>query len=161
MAVLAAVYFIFLIQTVCICLNAADVEFWFGTGFGDITRIADPRNSAFYGPLMGAFIGMLVQLFFACRIVVVRRAAWPLALLIALVRIFPPILFQHIAELNLKISLAHCAGGMGAGILSFMGERDTLSTVFVYLWLIAGAAADVLIAGVMTYFVRPQKSNLF
>ncbi|KAJ7710423.1 hypothetical protein B0H17DRAFT_914355, partial [Mycena rosella] len=91
LAVKLLVYFIFLTMTVCTCLNAADVQFWFGTGFGDIARFTDARHSRFYTPLMGSFIAMLVQLFFCHRIVVIRRAAWPISVLVASVRISGPL----------------------------------------------------------------------
>ncbi|KAJ7434276.1 hypothetical protein B0H11DRAFT_1938775 [Mycena galericulata] len=61
------VYFILLATTVCTCLNAADVEFWFGTGFGDIARFDDPRNLRIYTPLLGSLIAMVVQMFFSFR----------------------------------------------------------------------------------------------
>ncbi|KAF8125911.1 hypothetical protein K438DRAFT_1992289 [Mycena galopus ATCC 62051] len=130
-----SVYFIFLAMMVCTCLMAADIEAWFGTGFGDISGFSDARNSSFYIPLMGSFIGMLIQLFFAYRIVAIRRAAWPFGLLTSL------------------IALAQCAGGMGAGIITYMdgnATHDNLRTIFVYLWLIGGATVNVLIAGTMT-----------
>ncbi|KAJ6579154.1 hypothetical protein DFH09DRAFT_1310511 [Mycena vulgaris] len=134
-SVKALVYFIFIAMTVCICLNAADVEFWYGTGFGDIGHFADPRNSRLYTPIMGSFIAMLVQLFFCYRIVVIRRAVWPLAILIGL------------------IAMAQCAGGMGGGILSYIAKNsvhDRLRTIFVNLWLVGGSAADIIIAATMT-----------
>ncbi|KAJ6622763.1 hypothetical protein B0H10DRAFT_2012769 [Mycena sp. CBHHK59/15] len=95
---------------------------------------ADPRNSRFYTPLMGSFIAMLVQLFFCYRVVVLRRVAWPLAVLIAL------------------ISMAQCAGGMGSGILSCITAdvHDAKRTALVYMWLIGGVASGVLIAATMT-----------
>ncbi|KAJ6563303.1 hypothetical protein DFH09DRAFT_1082361 [Mycena vulgaris] len=132
----ALVYFIFLALTVCTCLNAADVQYWFGSGFGNIARFAEPRYGPVYTPIMGSFIGMLVQLFFCYRIFVIKRAAWPLSIAIGL------------------ISMAQCAGGMGGGIISLIDENsvhDQARTILVYLWLAGGAAADVLIAGSMTY----------
>ncbi|KAF7334463.1 hypothetical protein MVEN_02275800 [Mycena venus] len=129
------VYFIFLAVTVCTCFNAADVEFWFGTGFGNITRFTDARYSRFYNPLMGSFIGLLVQFFFSCRIVSIRRAAWPFALLAGL------------------LAMAQCAGGVGTGVTLYMdvAVHDTIRTTLVYIWLTSGAAVNILIAGTMTY----------
>ncbi|KAJ7661753.1 hypothetical protein B0H17DRAFT_320316 [Mycena rosella] len=138
------VLFVFLTMAACTVLNAVDVQYWFGAGFGDIARFADSRQSRFYTPLMGSFIAMLVQLFFCCRIVSLRRAAWPLVLLAAL------------------ISMTQCAGGMGAGILSYIVAdevNDATHTAFVYMWLIGQAIADVLIAAVMIVFFFKAKSN--
>ncbi|KAJ7433890.1 hypothetical protein B0H11DRAFT_2208679 [Mycena galericulata] len=130
------VYFILLATTVCTCLNAADVEFWFGTGFGDIARFDDPRNSRIYMPLLGSLIAMLVQIFFSLRMAGMRT--WPISVLVFL------------------IAMLQCAGGMGTGILSYMeaaAVHDTKRTVFVYLWLIGGAAVDLLIAVTMTILI--------
>ncbi|KAJ7123951.1 hypothetical protein C8R43DRAFT_1147630 [Mycena crocata] len=132
------VYFIFFVMLVCTCLNAADVEYWFGSGFGDISRFADPGYSRFYTPIMGSFIAMLVQLFFCYRIFVIKRAAWPASICIGL------------------ISMAQAAGGIGAGIIAYITanpKHDTPRTVLVHLWLAGGAAADVLIAAAMTYLL--------
>ncbi|KAJ7724326.1 hypothetical protein DFH07DRAFT_971275 [Mycena maculata] len=140
------VYFILLATTACICLNAADTEYWFGSGFGHTERFSERRNSYFYTPLVGSFIAMLVQLFFTLRIVIIRFAAWPLAILIAL------------------ISMAQCVGGMGSGILGYIDANmkdqnietdlvsmhDQIRTILVYLWLICGSVADILIAITMT-----------
>ncbi|KAJ6562535.1 hypothetical protein B0H19DRAFT_846099, partial [Mycena capillaripes] len=62
------VYFIFFALTACLCLNAADVQFWFGTHFGDIESFLHPRHLWFYTPIMGSVIATLVQLFFCYRI---------------------------------------------------------------------------------------------
>ncbi|KAJ7466435.1 hypothetical protein FB451DRAFT_1402181 [Mycena latifolia] len=131
------VYFIFLAMAVCTILNAVDVQFWFGAGFGDIARFADPRDSRFYTPLMGSLVGLIVHIFFACRIVTARRTAWPLAVLVAL------------------ISMAQCAGGMGSGILAYIapGVHDQKYTALAYTWLIGRAVTDALIAGIMIAFL--------
>ncbi|KAJ6452245.1 hypothetical protein C8R45DRAFT_1223575 [Mycena sanguinolenta] len=129
------VYFIAIVMALCTCLIAADTEAWFGSGFGNVAGLEDARNARLYNPLLGSFIGMLVHLFFACRIFVIRRAAWPFVLLTCL------------------LALAQCAGGMGAGIISYMdgnAVHDNTRTIFVYLWLIGSATVNILIAGIMT-----------
>ncbi|KAJ7624472.1 hypothetical protein FB45DRAFT_1060766 [Roridomyces roridus] len=139
------VSFVLLLMTACICLNAVDVQFWFGAGFGDIGRFSDPRNSRIYIPLLGSFVAMVVQLFFCLRIISLKRSAWPLSMLIAV------------------IGLGQCAGGMGASIISYMKNdniADPKHTVFIYLWLIAAPVADILIAVTMTVlFVKTRKSD--
>ncbi|KAJ7655817.1 hypothetical protein DFH06DRAFT_1298572 [Mycena polygramma] len=137
------VYFIFFAMTVCTCLNAADVEYWFGSGFGDIDRFTNVRNARTYSLLVGPFIATLVQLFFACRIVVTRHSISLLAVLVGIT------------------ALVQGAGGMGVGIVSYINTtRDMRRIIFIYLWLIAGAAADILIAIAMTCFLftRPNAS---
>jgi len=132
------VHFIFLAMTLCVGLNVWDVEVWFGIRFGNLDLFLDPLYAWFYSPLMGSFIATLVQLFFCWRIFVIRRTAWRLALLIALV------------------SLAQLAGGIGCGILVKIGGNevhDRLRTILVYFWLVGGALSDVLIAIAMSFLL--------
>ncbi|KAJ7851266.1 hypothetical protein B0H14DRAFT_3451460 [Mycena olivaceomarginata] len=140
------VYFLLLAMTVNTCLNALDVKFWYATSFGDLAIFANPRYSAFYSPIMGSVIATVVHLFFCYRIFVIKRAVWPLCILISLV------------------TMAQLSGGMGSGILSFIQEykvhdsnskdltglHDYAHTVLIYLWLTGGPVADVLIAMAMT-----------
>ncbi|KAJ7077695.1 hypothetical protein B0H15DRAFT_861540 [Mycena belliarum] len=134
-ALKSLVYVIFFAMTVCICLNAADVQFWFGDGFGDTSRFADAHFARFYAPLMGSIIAMLVQLFFCYRIFVIRPSAWPLSAIIAV------------------IAVAQCAGGVGAGIeaLTYINNIPGLQRVILpTIWVVGAAVADILIATVMT-----------
>ncbi|KAJ7464195.1 hypothetical protein B0H11DRAFT_2240598 [Mycena galericulata] len=81
---------------------------------------------------------MLVQIFFAFRMAGMRHSIWPISVLVFL------------------IAMSQCAGGMGTGILSYIEAadvHDTKRTVFVYLWLIGGAAVDLLIAVTMTILI--------
>ncbi|KAJ7433137.1 hypothetical protein B0H11DRAFT_2377006 [Mycena galericulata] len=139
------VYSIFLAFLVCTCLSASDMYYWFGSGFGDLGRLADLRYSIIYGPLLGALISTLVQLFFCYRIFVIKRSAWPISVLISM------------------ISVVQFSGGLGGGIFALMEKyrvRGRLSTTFNYVWLVSGAAADIIIAVIMTYLVRPTFSPL-
>ncbi|KAJ7221780.1 hypothetical protein B0H12DRAFT_1031466, partial [Mycena haematopus] len=83
------VYFLLFATTFDCCLNALDVTFWYGTSFGDLDSFQSPRFNNFYIPMMGSFIAMLVHFFFCFRIFVLRRALWPVCILIALVCIQP------------------------------------------------------------------------
>ncbi|KAJ7172796.1 hypothetical protein C8R43DRAFT_1119639 [Mycena crocata] len=136
----------FLVLTASTVINGVDAEYWFGSGYGDIGRFADLRESRLYTPLMGSFTAMLVQIFFCYRIVALKNKTWPLALLVGV------------------IALAQCAGGMGSGILSYMfGDeaegKENLRTIFVWLWLVGGAVADVLIAITMTCLLITAPSS--
>ncbi|KAF8185570.1 hypothetical protein K438DRAFT_2155427 [Mycena galopus ATCC 62051] len=140
------VYSLLLMTTLDTCLNASDAIFWYSTSFGDFVRFADPRDSSFYSPIMGAVIATVAHLFFSYRILVIRRTVWPLCILITL------------------ISMAQLAGGMGSGILSFIQEYKVYDfnaddiiglhtrthAVLLYLWLTGAPVADVLIAIAMT-----------
>ncbi|KAJ6502947.1 hypothetical protein C8R47DRAFT_219709 [Mycena vitilis] len=130
------VYFIFIAMTVCTCLNGVDVQSWYGVYYGQIRGFSARRNSPFYSPIMGSIIAAVVQLFFCYRIIVIKRAAWPLCVFIAI------------------NSGAQAIGGMGVGIGAFKELYHTRTAgIFMRLWLIPGPIADVLIAVTMTYLL--------
>ncbi|KAF8132253.1 hypothetical protein K438DRAFT_1463727, partial [Mycena galopus ATCC 62051] len=62
------VYIVFLTMALCVCLNAADAQYWYASGFGDITKFGQARFSPFYTPIMGSIIALAVQFFFCYRI---------------------------------------------------------------------------------------------
>ncbi|KAJ7198669.1 hypothetical protein B0H12DRAFT_1244777 [Mycena haematopus] len=148
------VYFLFFAITFDSCLNASDVIFWFGTSFGDLAGFQDPRFDDFYVSVMGSFIAMLVHFFFCFRVFVMRRAVWPICILIAL------------------ISIAQFVGGVGSGALVYLREHKTevlkshsfnaddvlslqgrVEADLIYVWLIGGPVADVLIAITMATLI--------
>ncbi|KAJ7235734.1 hypothetical protein B0H12DRAFT_1327414 [Mycena haematopus] len=142
------VYFLLFAITIDSCLMASDVSWWYVTSFGDVASFANPRFSNFYAPIMGSFIAMLVHFFFCFRIFVIRRAVWPVCILIAL------------------ISMAQFVGGLGSGAFAYEEEfkihstnaneikvQDRVLASFLYLWLTGGAVADVLIAIIMTTLI--------
>ncbi|KAJ7085125.1 hypothetical protein B0H15DRAFT_910485 [Mycena belliarum] len=137
-AIKRLVYSIFASMALCTCLNAADAYYWFGAGFGDLARLAEPRFSAFYTPMMGSIIALAVQLFYCYRISVFRRhTEW----------LVPPIVVA---------ALVQAAGGMGGGLKAYIaanGDHDHARIVLVYMWLAGDAVADILIAGSMTYLL--------
>ncbi|KAJ7851234.1 hypothetical protein B0H14DRAFT_2355350, partial [Mycena olivaceomarginata] len=89
------VYFLLLGITVSICLIASDVQAWYGYSFGDIISLVTSKYTSFYIPIMSAVYAMIVHMFFCYRIFVIRRAVWPLCVLIALV-CNPPLIRQRI-----------------------------------------------------------------
>ncbi|KAF7316037.1 hypothetical protein MIND_00121400 [Mycena indigotica] len=132
------VYLIFLVETVATALNGYDIYYWFAAGFGDILRFSKPHVSPFYTPILGSVMALVVQTFFSWRIYIIKRQVWPLCIFILL------------------ISLLQAAGGLGGGISSYLSaneEHDHNRVIFVYLWLIGEAVADVLIAVTMTYLL--------
>ncbi|KAJ6583064.1 hypothetical protein DFH09DRAFT_1275430 [Mycena vulgaris] len=132
------VYLIFLVETVATALNGVDMYYWFAAGFGDILSFAKPRISPFYTPILGSVMALVVQSFFCYRIYIIKRTALWFCIFIAL------------------ISALQAAGGLGGGISSYLSaneEHDHNRVIFVYLWLIGEAVADVLIAVTMTYLL--------
>ncbi|KAJ6461686.1 hypothetical protein C8R45DRAFT_1027720 [Mycena sanguinolenta] len=132
------VYFVFLSMTLCACLNAADANYWYASGFGDIVKFGQARFSPFYTPIMGSIIALAVQLFFCYRISVFRSGTMWWSGLIAV------------------ISMVQAAGGVGGGVISFIAsneQHDHIRTVLVYMWLVGDAVADLMIAATMTYLL--------
>ncbi|KAJ7829039.1 hypothetical protein B0H13DRAFT_2116545 [Mycena leptocephala] len=132
------VYLIFLVETVATALNGVDMYYWFAAGFGDILNFAKPRISPFYTPILGSVMALVVQVFFCYRIYIIKPAARWFCIFISL------------------ISFLQAAGGLGGGISAYLSANeahDHNRVIFVYLWLVGEAAADVLIAATMTYFL--------
>jgi hypothetical protein len=61
---------------ISLCLDAADMHFWFGAGFGDLNKFTRTRYSGVTSPMIGSLVALCVQLFFAYRISMFRNAAW-------------------------------------------------------------------------------------
>ncbi|KAF9018690.1 hypothetical protein BDZ89DRAFT_959871, partial [Hymenopellis radicata] len=80
------VYFVLAFETAQTIMNGVDVFNGFARGFGDMAIIGNPGISPVYTPVMGSIIAFVVQMFFCYRILVIRRSAWWLCVLIALVR---------------------------------------------------------------------------
>ncbi|KAJ7464282.1 hypothetical protein B0H11DRAFT_2309462 [Mycena galericulata] len=132
------VYFVFLVVLVCIWLNISDMYYWFGSGFGDSARLVNFRYSSIYSPILSPLVSTLVQLFFCYRILIIKRSAWPITVLISM------------------ISVAQFAGGLGGGILALIDKyhvRSGIIIILTYVWLVSGAAADIIIAVMMTYLL--------
>ncbi|KAJ7911095.1 hypothetical protein B0H13DRAFT_1477211, partial [Mycena leptocephala] len=117
-AIKRLVYSVFLTMALCICFNAADAHYWYGSGFGDIINVF--RSGAIW---------------------------W--------------------STIIAAISFLQAAGGMGAGIKTFIAsneEPDHARTVLIYLWLVGDAVADLLIAGTMTHLLtqasEPQTQDI-
>ncbi|KAJ7288629.1 hypothetical protein C8J57DRAFT_1280860 [Mycena rebaudengoi] len=135
----ALVYSIYLTMLVCLFLDAVDMHFWFGAGFGDLDKFAKARYSGVTSPIIGSLVGLCVQFFFAYRISMFRQA----------------VLFSGVVAL---ISLMQAAGGIGGGITLYIADSGNIEVLaknvsFIYMWLIGSAVADVLIAAAMTYLL--------
>ncbi|KAF8208040.1 hypothetical protein K438DRAFT_1961553 [Mycena galopus ATCC 62051] len=149
------VYSILFAITFDTCLNVTDVQFSYAASFGNLEAFSDARFANFTGPIMGSVIGLTVHLFFCYRIFVIRRTAWPLCILLALV------------------SMTQLVGGLGSGILAYVQQfhihgfkahdiialEDRAHADLIYLWLIGGHAADVLITVVMTALLLQATMN--
>ncbi|KAJ7145336.1 hypothetical protein C8R43DRAFT_1012375 [Mycena crocata] len=132
------VYLIFFFMALSTCLNAADVYFWYASGFGNLIQFSQAHISPFYTPILGSLIALVIQLFFCYRIWIIKSQALYLSIGIAI------------------ISVLQAIGGLGGGIKAYASansNHDNLRVVLVYMWLIGAALADVLIAVSMTYLL--------
>ncbi|KAK7062059.1 hypothetical protein R3P38DRAFT_2833172 [Favolaschia claudopus] len=134
------VYFLFSAILVEVCLGAADVHALFAVSFTDMRSFRQQTYMKIIGPILSSVCSVIVHFFFCYRIYRIRRSAWPLCIVIAL------------------LAIAGLGGGIGdsaAGIIARSAfSRDSfhnrLHTATVFTWLGAGAATDVLIAVIMT-----------
>ncbi|KAI0261391.1 hypothetical protein BC834DRAFT_972795 [Gloeopeniophorella convolvens] len=139
------VYSVFLLETAQTFLTAADVFYWFGSGYGNVLRLNNPYISAFDTPMLGAVVGFIVQSYFCYRIWLLQESLWWLSLIIE------------------SVAIAQGVGGFVGGIKGhLLGKFSEAhrSIGYVYVWLAGSAVADVIIAASMTYLlVRSRKSE--
>ncbi|KAJ6513695.1 hypothetical protein C8R47DRAFT_1313813 [Mycena vitilis] len=130
------VYSIVLALTVCTCLDGADVQSWYGKSFGQPQAFDNRHSAPIYSGLMSSVIAAAVQVFFCYRIIVIKRAAWPICVLIAL------------------LTIVELVGGMAMGIVPHRPQsHSSREETLMRMWLIPGAITDVLIAVTMTYLL--------
>ena len=79
------VYAIFALETLQVCLGAADIYYWCGEGYGNMRHLGSTYLSSFDTPMLGAIIAFSIQVFFCYRIWTLRRSYWPLCILITCV----------------------------------------------------------------------------
>jgi len=107
----------FLLETLQVCLGAADIYYWFGSGYGNMNHLGSTYISPFDTPLIGSLTSFTVQFFFCYRIWAIRRDIWPLCVLIAAVRFcFINVHTDQNEMSNLQISLTQLYGGIAGGV---------------------------------------------
>ncbi|PFH46700.1 hypothetical protein AMATHDRAFT_50860 [Amanita thiersii Skay4041] len=142
------VYFVYSLELIQICCTAADIYFWFGTGFGNVVRLNVTYLSPFDTPMIGAIVALIVQLFFCYRIWKLSRSQWHL----------------YTAVFIGAISFLQAAGGIGGGISGHVNKYFSVATetnrIYAYIWLLGEAVADVLIAVTMTHLADADENLL-
>ena len=90
-------YFLEVVQVAC---AAANIDFWFGAGYGNLDHLNNVHLSPFDTPLIGSIVAFIVQLFFCYRIWVLRTSGKKIYIfmcgLIGLVRV-------HTVRIGLRI----------------------------------------------------------
>ncbi|KAJ6573233.1 hypothetical protein B0H10DRAFT_2105583 [Mycena sp. CBHHK59/15] len=144
------VYGVFFMETLMTGFNGVDIYLWFAAGFGDMLQLSKPLISPFYSSIMGSIIALVVQGFFCYRIYIIKREALWFCVIIAV------------------FSFVQMIGGFGAGILAYLPENEVNRhnrTLFIYLWLVCGMIANILISGGMAFLLtkaraqHPRRSN--
>ena len=71
-------YIVFALEVVQTVLSGADIYYWFGSGYGDVTRLASPFASAFDVPVIESMVSATVQCFYAYRVWVLsnKQSRW-------------------------------------------------------------------------------------
>ncbi|KAI9457787.1 hypothetical protein BJY52DRAFT_1212427 [Lactarius psammicola] len=136
-------YFVFVLETVQTALSGADAHYWFVAGFGDVERLRNAHFGPIDIPIMNAVISFVVQGYFCYRIWIImnrRSSSW-------------------ICWIIAVVAVTQAVAATWLGIASLMAERHAASRTAVYIWSIASAIADILIAVAMTLLLRRASSK--
>jgi len=134
-----AVYGTYIFEIVQTAMTAADLYFWYATGFGNLGHLGNVNISPADTPILCGIIAAVVQFFFAYRIYTLRQSYWWICILIVLT------------------SILQTAGALGTGIRGFKLQEYAAFHDNVFfpqsfdVWLIGDAVCDVIIAGTMSW----------
>jgi len=129
-------YFLFILETVQTALTGADLHYWFIAGFGDVERLQNTHFAPVDVPIMTAVSSFIVQGYFCYRIWTLNRRFLWLCCIIAI------------------LTVTQSTGAMWGAISSLEGRQFDVSRAALYLWSIASALADMLIAVSMMLLLR-------
>ncbi|KAI0263188.1 hypothetical protein BC834DRAFT_320622 [Gloeopeniophorella convolvens] len=132
------VYGIFLLETLQTALTGADLYYWFASGFGNMEHFGRSHAAPYDVPIIGAFISMAVQLFYAYRIWVLERRCWWICALICIG------------------SMVDSVGSLVGGVKATKGralQGDALISV------VGEVVTDALIAVTMIYLLTRHKGS--
>ncbi|KAI9457790.1 hypothetical protein BJY52DRAFT_455361 [Lactarius psammicola] len=136
-------YFVFVLETVQTALSGADAYYWFVTGFGDVERLRNSHFGPIDIPIMNGVTSLIVQGYFCYRIWIImnrRSSSW-------------------ICWIIAVAAMTQAIAATWLGIASLMVEKSAVSRTAVYIWSIASAIADILIAVAMTLLLRRASSK--
>ena len=99
-------YTVFALEVVQTVLSGADIFYWFGSGYGDVTRLASPFASTFDVPIIESMVSAMVQCFCAYRVWVLsnKQSRWfcLLICLVGLSQVFLNTLFECLLPIVLN-----------------------------------------------------------
>jgi len=130
------VYGVFLLETVQTALSGVDLYKWFATGFGNFETLLSLSLTYVDVPILGSVVSLIVQFFFAYRILVLSgKRSWWLCVIICL------------------LSIVSAVGAFGLSIISYKLDHSN-PTPFVTTWIIANMLCDMFITSTMLYHLR-------
>jgi hypothetical protein len=124
-----------------VCCSAADVFYWFGSGYGNLEHLNSVYISPFDTPLLGSIVAFIVQLFFCYRIWTLRKSDWYIVMCVV------------IGMVSILQLIGGVAGAVSVHHNKFFSVVRAVDKVYAELWLVGEAVADVLIAVTMTYLL--------
>lgn len=133
------VHFLFLFETAQTMMTMGDFFFWFVQNFGDLSKLFEFHLGAFDGPFMDAVIAVTVQFVYCWRLWKIGQ--WKVV----------PIGAALLAATS-------CIGGMIAGIHSTIDPTNHDKPA-LYIWLLATAVTDIVLAGSMVYLLMKYRVN--
>ncbi|KAF8065018.1 hypothetical protein FPV67DRAFT_1671310 [Lyophyllum atratum] len=142
------VYGTYIFEMVQTALSAADLYYWFSSGYGNMIALGDTFISPLDTPFLCGIIAAVVQCFFAYRIWTLKRSYWWLVVLIVLT------------------AMLQTAGAFGTAFRAFKLKKfsrfheNVLFPASFHVWLLGDAVSDILIAGTMVWiFHKSQKQE--
>jgi len=128
-------------------MTAADLYFWFASGFGNLNHLGNVDISPADTPILCGIIAAVVQCFFAYRIFTLRRSYLWICILIVLT------------------SMVQTAGAFGTGYRAFKLQEysrfheNLFFPLSFDVWLIGDTVCDVLIAGTMLWIFQKSRQE--
>lgn len=142
------VYGTYLFEVAQTCITAANVFFWFASGYGNMDHLGNTYFSPLDTPFLCGIVAAVVQCFFAYRIYNLQRSYWWICIGIILT------------------SLIQTAGAFGTAFRAYkLGQftRFHENAIFpqsFHVWLLGDTVSDVLIAGSMLWiFYKSRKQE--
>ncbi|KAF9465214.1 hypothetical protein BDZ94DRAFT_416157 [Collybia nuda] len=147
LSVKCLVYGTYLFEAVQTSLSAADLYFWFASGYGNMIHLGNVYISPWDTPFLCGIIAAVVQCFFAYRIWTLQRNYWWLSVLIVLT------------------STVQTAGAFGTAVRAHVlanFDRFHENIIFpasFHVWLLGDTVSDIIIAGSMLYIFHRSKKQ--
>ncbi|KAF8073443.1 hypothetical protein FPV67DRAFT_747127 [Lyophyllum atratum] len=141
------VYGTYIFEIAQTCITAANVFFWFASGYGNMIHLGDTYISPLDTPFLCGVIAAVVQCFFAYRIYTLRKSYWWICVLILLT------------------SVVQTAGAFGTAWRAYkLGEFDRFHEAIIFpqsfhVWLLGDTVSDALIAGSMLWIFYQSRKD--